>query len=349
MSTPTGTIEQVKISSRPKTGRSPDRSEGFRGKSEPEAKTGMPSMVDPVNSWTKKGGMFGGGLILLGSILPLLKHSFLAAGSVWVWPWTLLNQGESMEVAAATATYSTGQNYLPFALVPVVAGLLAVFLAHTTPLIIRAAGTFILGMVFLLVMLVGMPAQNEIYGLSFVPPTWEGGVMITAGILAMATVATANRLRKRHSQRKSLRIVSGIAGTVLALMFVLSLLAAQAAWTGWTVRLLSFVIIAYGALAVRGAFQQDPGDFSTRMASLAARGIAVCAPVACLIAQLTTRDPFTNFVIAGGGGFANVFFSILKCTAVYMGGAFLLAFGLAGTLTLFLGSDKSPEIAKEVE
>ena len=244
--------------------------------------------------------MFGGGLILLGSVLPLLKHSILADGSVWVWPWTLLNQDQSMTVAAATATYSTGQNYLPFALVPVVTGLLAIFLAHTTPLIFRAAGSFLLGVVFLLVMLAVLPAENEIFGLSFVPPTREGGLMILVGVLAMAAVATTNRLRKRQPERKNPRVTSGIAGAMLTLMFVLSMLAAQAAWTGWTVRLLSLVIIAYGALAVRRAFQQDPGEISTRMSSLAVRGIAVSAPLACLIAQLTPMIPLPTSSLPAG-------------------------------------------------
>ncbi len=101
------------------------------------------------------------------------------------------------------------------------------------------------------------------------------------------------------------------------------------------------VIIAYGALAVRMAFMKQPAEIYTRLISLGARGLAISSPIACLIAQLRTKDPFTEFVIAGGGGFANVLFSILKCTATYMGGAFLVAFGLAGTLTLLLARRKS--------
>ncbi|MBU8872113.1 MAG: hypothetical protein KOO60_14690 [Gemmatimonadales bacterium] len=305
--------------------------------------------VSSIDSWTRRGGMFGGGLILLGGCLPLLKHSMLAGSSVWVWPWALLTQAESMKLIAATATYSTGQNYAPFVFIPLITALLALFIVNTKPLIFRTVGSFVLGTLFLLVMLTGLVAEGEIFGLDFVPPTSGAGLVIMVGVLALATIAACNHLRKRFPTRKFPRVATGVAGGLLTLMSGLSLLAGLPAWSVWSVRLLNVAIIAYGVLAVRMAFMNKPGDGYTRAASLVARGIAVSAPMACLIAQLAVKDPFSNFVIAGGGGFANVFFSIAKCSALYMGGAFLLAFGLAGSMILLLSPEKTQKQKKGVK
>lgn len=335
MTTPAGIITRECVTRKQHGGRAATRSRPKPvRRAEPEP-TGHNRSTD---IWTRRGGMLGGRLILLGSILPLLKHSITEGGSVWVWPWTLLVPGKSMAVAAATATYSTGQNYGPFVFIPAIAGLLAMFLANTRPLMVRTTSSFVLGSVFLLVMLAGMTAEGEIYGLSFIPPTATGGVLMTVGVLAVAVVASCNRLRKMNPGAKPLRIASGVAGGLLGLMFTITLLAGANAWTGWTVRLLSIGFIAYGFLAVRMSVVKAPQESLFRLSSLAIRGLAICAPIACLVAQLTTTDPFTNFVVGGGGGFANVFFSIVKSTAVYMGAALLVAFGLSGTLTQLLES-----------
>jgi hypothetical protein len=290
----------------------------------------MPPVNHALDGWTRRGLSFAATLILIGSALPLLKHSVLLGSSVWIWPWTLMNPGSTAESAAATATWSTGQNYAAFLWLPIIAGFLAVFLAYSRPLIFRSAGSFLLGGGFLVVMLARLTAENEIYGLSFVPPTAAGGILTTVVVLALAVVATANRLRKRASGVKSLRIASGLAGAFLVLAFSLALLGGQDAWTGWSVRLVCASAIAYGAVAVRAALARHPSPQLLGASSLLIRAIAIAAPVACLIAQLGVDDPFTNMVVAGGGGFANVFFSILRSWAIYSGGALLLAHGLAG-------------------
>jgi hypothetical protein len=290
----------------------------------------MPPANHALDGWTRRGLSFAASLLLIGSALPLLKHSVLLGSSVWIWPWTLMNPGSSAENAAATATWSTGQNYAAFLWFPIIAGCIAFFLATSRPLILRSAGSFLLGGGFLVVMLVRLTAENEIYGLSFAPPTAAGGILTTVVVLALAVVATANRLRKCAPGLKSLRIASGVAGVFLVLAFSLALLGGQGAWTGWSVRLVCASALGYGGLAVRVALARHPRAQLLSVSSLLIRAIAIASPMACLIAQLGVDDPFTNMVIAGGGGSANVFFSILRSWVIYSGGALLLAYGLAG-------------------
>ena len=304
----------------------------------PPQQTSGAQKLPPVNygPWTRKGGHYAAYLLLVGSALPLLKRSMLIDSSVWVWPWNLLGDPASMEMAAATATLSNGGNMALWACIPLVCGLLALFLSHVMPLRFRTVAMTVLGAVTLLVLLVGLFQESEIYGLSFVPPTAGGGFLIFIGLLTMATVAGANHLRKFLPARKSLRIAAGVASGLLCLLFVMCLAGGESAWGGATIKILSLMVIAYCGICIRGVFNRWSSPANLTLLSVMGRAILFATPLACLIAQLTTRDPFTNFVVGSGGGFANVSFSILKSSLIYLGSALLLAYGLTATVGILL-------------
>lgn len=283
--------------------------------------------------WSRRRGLLAAGMILLGAVLPLLKNSMLA-GSVWVWPWQLLSPGATQRLAAAVATYTPVDSYAAYVLIPFLAAGVIAFLAHTMPLGFRFGGYLATGSAYLVVMLAGFPAQGQIFGLTFVPPTSAGALMVIVLLAAVATAATANRARKTEPAWRAMRIAGGVAGGVAALLFVLAVLAGEGPWAGWPVRLMCAAGAAYGVLAVGSAFRVDPGPGLARGASVLVRVLLVGLPVACLIAQTVTRDPFTTAIVGSGGGFANHLVSVVKSTALFLGGALPAAWGLAGLAAL---------------
>lgn len=283
-------------------------------------------------AWSRRRGLVAAGVILLGAVFPLLKNSMLA-GSVWVWPWQLLSPGDSAGLAAAVATYTPVDSYAAYVLIPFLAAGVVAFLAHTMPLGFRFGGYLAIGLAYLIVMLAGFPAQGQIFGLTFVPPTSAGALMVIALIAAVAVAATANRARKTEPGWRAARIAGGAAGVVAVLLFALAVLAGEGPWAAWPVRLMCTAGAVYGVLAVWSAFRADPGGLP-RVASLLVRGLVVGLPVAGLLAQTVTRDPFTTAIVASGGGFANHLVSMGKSTALFFGGALLAAWGLAGLAAL---------------
>ncbi len=287
-------------------------------------------------AWVCKGGHYATYLLLAGSLLPLLKRSMLMDTSVWVWPWQFFIDPTSMEMATATATLSSGGHMALWTCIPVVCGLLALFLSHVMPLMVRTVGLAALGAVSLLVLLVGLHQESEIYGLSFVPPTAMGGFITFIGLLAMAVVAGTIHLRKFLPNNKLLRITAWAASGLLSLMFMLCLFAEEGAWSGVTIKILGLTVITYCGVCIRGAFVRWSSSENLALLSTIGRTILFATPLACLIAQLTTKDPFEAFVVGSGGGFENVLFSILKSSHIYLGCSLLLAYGLTATAGVLL-------------
>jgi hypothetical protein len=194
------------------------------------------------------------------------------------------------------------------------------------------ATLFLLGIISLTLMLAVFHEEAEVLGLMFTPPTLGAGIMILLAVVAGASVAVANRLRKRFPEIMPIRVLSGIGGGMIVALMALQLFASSGGWAGWSMMLLYVLMLGYGLLGLLSAFRPEPEDALLQRISFVARVVLWWAPVACLIAQNWLTDPYVDIVISSGGGFINIFVSLAKCFLLYYGFAFLMALGFAAYL-----------------
>jgi hypothetical protein len=240
--------------------------------------------------------------------------------------------GLEAEKAAAMATASIPDHLLAWGLLPLAVAISLLGARRFMSLRSLAAAMFLTGIVSLTLMLVVFYEEAEILGLMFTPPTAGAGVMILLAVVAGTLVAGANHLRKRFSDALPVRVLSGIGGGMLVVLMALQLFASSGGWAAWSMMLLYVLMMGCGILGLLSAFRPDPEDALLQRIGVVARVALWWAPAACLIAQNWLADPYTDFVTGGGGGFINVFVSVVKCFLLYYGFSLLMAMGFTAYL-----------------
>lgn len=283
--------------------------------------------LDEIDLWVQQRLKLFAYLLIGGFALPLLKHSIVFGSSVLVWPWNMMGLGIEAEKAAAMATVSLPEYMAVWTLLPLcvaiglLSGRLFMSLRSLTALV------FLAGIASLTLMLVAFYEEAEILGLMFTPPTAGAGIMILLTAVAGALVSGANHLRKRFSEAMPIRVLSAIGGGLIVAAMVLQLFASSGGWAAWSMIMLYLLMICYGVLGLLSGFRSEPEYAFLQRISFVARVVLWWAPIACLIAQNWLTDPYTDFVIGGGGGFINVFISVAKCFLLYYGFGLLMAMG----------------------
>jgi hypothetical protein len=293
-------------------------------------------ILDDCAIWIDRSGRWASVLLLLGFVWPLYKTSLLAADSLLIWPWSLLGSPDSPIMAAALATPSGKETFLPWALVALGAGMATGLLRYAPALLVRAALMTGVGSVALLLLLVVYYQEAEILGLAFTPPTRGAGVVLFAFLLSAALVVVSNRLRKVYAASTALRTLAGIGGLLMGLLVVLAVVGGEGPWTAWSMILLYLLLGGQASLSLYSALTREVSETVTTMSSRLTRFIIGWSPLAVVIAQETTNDPYLQYVVEAGGGSLNTLLSVSKGFLMYFGSAYLMTLGLAGVMTILL-------------
>jgi hypothetical protein len=298
------------------------------------------SLVEQVTKdceiWLDHSGRWASVLLLLGFAWPLYKTSLLATRSLVIWPWSLLGSPDSPLMAAALATPSGQETFLPWALVALGAGMIAGLLRYVPALSVRVALMTGVGSIALVLLLVVYYREAEILGLAFTPPTRGAGVVLFTFLLSTALVVVSNRLRKVYVTSTALRIMAGIGGLLVGLLLILAVVGGEGPWTAWSMILLYLLLGGQASLSLYSAVTPEVGETVTTTSSRLTRFIIGWSPLAVVIAQVTTSDPYLQYVIEGGGGCLNTLLAVSKGFLMYFGSAYLMTLGLAGIMTILL-------------
>jgi hypothetical protein len=317
----------------------------------PAQDTGSGSFAEQIlkdcEIWLDRSGRWASALLLLGFVWPLYKTSLLAADSLVIWPWSLFGAPASPIMAAALATPSGKETFLPWALVALGAGLVAGLLRYAPALSVRAALMASVGSAALLLLLVVYYQEAEILGLAFTPPTRGAGAVLFTFLLSAAFLVVSNRLRKVYTTLTALRIMAGISGLLVGLLVGLAMVGGEGPWTAWSMILLYLLLGGQASLSLYSALTREVSETVTTMSSRLTRFIIGWSPLAVVIAQETTSDPYLQYVVEAGGGSLHTLLSASKGFFMYFGGAYLMTLGLAGIMTVLLARRIEEKIAAD--
>ena len=300
--------------------------------------------------WSNRYSALAAAAILLGFALPMPKASLaFGVGDVIIWPWQMLGIGISALHSAAMATPQGNVAPLMWSLVLIISSAAALGFRRISSDAVRQWAWLLTGLLTLTLILIVFQKKGFILGSIFWPPSMTAGVIWTMGLLAAATVAAVNHVRKlqafsgkltgRISGR--LRVLEGASAALLLLLSALMLSARPGPWGTWPVILAELLVISYAATAIYAASRpgsiESPGPSLGRLLSLLARLALLLLPLAGIIAQAyVSKGP--SLIVVNPGGLWPASIAHIKAALILAGAASVFGTGLAGLLESWDGS-----------
>lgn len=294
----------------------------------------LDALMFATESWVAAGMKRYGILLIVGFSLPLLKHSALMGESLILWPWDLLSGPSNLTKAAAMATESAPDNIVLWVLLPLIAGVVIIFLNLTENFRLKCYGSLLIGCLTLALMLTWLYQSAEILGLAFMPPTIAAGILCFINILCLAIIASVNHVKKQIDLGSFWHRSQWISGILLCLTALFYAFGSDRAWATIPMQIGYFLMFIIGANAIRHGFWVIDDETALKVMSLLIRATLVWVFVATLIAQTNVKDPYLYYVVQSGGGWMQVFISSSKVWLTYGVCCFVIAHCLSALIMI---------------
>lgn len=298
-----------------------------------EAQKASPDDAGTVDGdWSRTWARRAAFLLMAGFLMPLYKSSMVAGQSYIVWPWQLAGFTDHPGIAMALGTASEGTNPVLWVLLPLATALLVLILGRAGKSGTAMATNVALGLGSLALLLIVFFKESQRFGLAFTPPSAGAGIIVTIAIAAGALIAAAN-----HASRMAPDVLkparwAGAGGVILLCLTSLFMFAGSGVWTAWPMRVLFGLMLVYALMAATRLFGIAPGVDSITWLGRLARLLVGLSLIAVIMAQSADPDPYSMYVIQGGGSTAGTIMAAAKSFMIYFGSALVLAVGIGAWL-----------------
>ncbi|MCK4912044.1 MAG: hypothetical protein KAR83_10400, partial [Thermodesulfovibrionales bacterium] len=308
----------------------------YRDKGEKRGSLAETGPVNDTASWSGRYATRAAAAILLGFALPMPKASLaFGMGAVIIWPWQMLGIGISAPHAAAMATPQSSGAPLMWSLALILSSAAVLGFRRISKDTVRQWAWLLTGLLTLALSLIVFQSEGSVLGSIFWPPSMTAGIVWMLGLLAAATAAGVNHVRKLHDVSEvsgRLRLLQGASGGLLLLLSALMLIARPGPWGTWPVIVAELLVISYAATAIYCASRPGlPGPSLGRHLSLLARISLILLPLAGIIAQAyVSKDP--SLIVINPGGLWPASFAHIKAALILAGAASVFGAGLTGLI-----------------
>lgn len=238
--------------------------------------------MQELGTWTTKGARTWGIALIVGVLLPIVV--LLPGMKQIVWPWTTIAES-------------------PLILLPLLFGIAAVAISYTMSGIAQGITLFLCGVgVMLLSVLLSLLPKDAMQGITFAP---DSNLLALAFFISVIGIAVGNHLRKVFPDGATPRLLAGICGCVLVLLFVvpfakvapISFLFEPLLWKAmWPMQLVTLAFFAYGVVGALSFIPFNDVTIHCRTISILSRVVLVGFPTAFLLMLLIHGGPEGMFV-----------------------------------------------------